>query len=107
MLVALTGWGQQEDRRKSQDAGFDHHLVKPVTGRGSEADRVIAAPQATDHGKFSYRRPFRLAKLPDSAVILSLSIDSRSCFSAAERDKNVPRLRRLPVFAFFFAEYSR
>jgi CheY-like chemotaxis protein len=30
MLVALTGWGQEEDRRKSKDAGFDHHLVKPV-----------------------------------------------------------------------------
>ena len=30
MLVALTGWGQEEDRRKSRDAGFDHHLVKPV-----------------------------------------------------------------------------
>lgn len=29
-LVALTGWGQPEDRRRSQDAGFDHHLVKPV-----------------------------------------------------------------------------
>jgi CheY-like chemotaxis protein len=30
VLVALTGWGQEEDRRKSRDAGFDHHLVKPV-----------------------------------------------------------------------------
>jgi PAS domain S-box-containing protein len=30
VLVALTGWGQDEDRRKSLDAGFDHHLVKPV-----------------------------------------------------------------------------
>jgi PAS domain S-box-containing protein len=29
-LVALTGWGQEEDRRKSQAAGFDAHLVKPV-----------------------------------------------------------------------------
>jgi CheY-like chemotaxis protein len=26
----LTGWGQEEDRRKSKDAGFDHHMVKPV-----------------------------------------------------------------------------
>src|SRR5262249_35277876 len=30
VLVALTGWGQEEDRRLSQEAGFDHHLVKPV-----------------------------------------------------------------------------
>jgi len=29
-LVALTGWGQAEDRRRSQDAGFDHHLIKPA-----------------------------------------------------------------------------
>ena len=30
VLVALTGWGQEEDRRRSQEAGFDHHMVKPV-----------------------------------------------------------------------------
>jgi len=30
VIVALTGWGQEEDRRKSHDAGFDRHLVKPV-----------------------------------------------------------------------------
>jgi CheY-like chemotaxis protein len=29
-LIALTGWGQEEDRRRSQAAGFDHHLVKPA-----------------------------------------------------------------------------
>ena len=29
-MIALTGWGQDEDRRKSQEAGFDGHLVKPV-----------------------------------------------------------------------------
>ncbi|MGH2626539.1 MAG: hybrid sensor histidine kinase/response regulator, partial [Anaerolineales bacterium] len=30
VLVALTGWGQDDDRRQSKDAGFDHHMVKPV-----------------------------------------------------------------------------
>lgn len=29
-LIALTGWGQEEDRRRSVAAGFDHHLVKPA-----------------------------------------------------------------------------
>jgi signal transduction histidine kinase len=29
VLAALTGWGQQEDRRRTAQAGFDHHLVKP------------------------------------------------------------------------------
>ena len=30
MLIALTGWGQSEDRRQSKEAGFNHHLVKPI-----------------------------------------------------------------------------
>jgi CheY-like chemotaxis protein len=29
-LVALTGWGQEADRRRSMEAGFDYHLTKPV-----------------------------------------------------------------------------
>jgi CheY-like chemotaxis protein len=33
VLIACTGWGQPDDRRRSQDAGFDHHLVKPVNAR--------------------------------------------------------------------------
>jgi signal transduction histidine kinase len=30
MLIALTGWGQEEDRRRTSQAGFDHHLLKPA-----------------------------------------------------------------------------
>jgi CheY-like chemotaxis protein len=30
VLIAVTGWGQEEDRRRSHEAGFDHHMVKPV-----------------------------------------------------------------------------
>jgi CheY-like chemotaxis protein len=30
VLIALTGWGSEQDRRQAQAAGFDHHLVKPV-----------------------------------------------------------------------------
>jgi PAS domain S-box-containing protein len=30
MLVALTGWGQEDDRRRTQEAGFDFHLTKPA-----------------------------------------------------------------------------
>jgi len=29
-LIALTGWGQDSDRRRALEAGFDHHLIKPV-----------------------------------------------------------------------------
>jgi CheY-like chemotaxis protein len=30
LIIATTGWGQDEDRRKSAEAGFDGHFVKPV-----------------------------------------------------------------------------
>jgi len=30
VLIALTGWGQEDDKRKAEDAGFDRHMVKPV-----------------------------------------------------------------------------
>jgi CheY-like chemotaxis protein len=38
LLVALTGWGSEEDRRQAQSAGFDRHLVKPV-----ELDKLLEA----------------------------------------------------------------
>ncbi|GAA4430802.1 PAS domain-containing hybrid sensor histidine kinase/response regulator [Bremerella cremea] len=39
LLIALTGWGQQEDRERTTDAGFDHHLVKPA--EPAELQRLI------------------------------------------------------------------
>jgi CheY-like chemotaxis protein len=30
LLIAVTGYGQAHDRQRSKEAGFDHHLVKPV-----------------------------------------------------------------------------
>jgi DNA-binding response OmpR family regulator len=30
LLVAITGWGQEEDRRKAREAGFNHHFTKPA-----------------------------------------------------------------------------
>ena len=35
VLVAMTGWGQEEDKRRAIDAGFDHHMTKPI-----DPDRV-------------------------------------------------------------------
>jgi CheY-like chemotaxis protein len=29
-MIALSGWGQEEDKRRSEEAGFHYHLVKPV-----------------------------------------------------------------------------
>lgn len=37
VLIALTGWGQEEDRRQTTAAGFDHHLTKPVPPDDVEA----------------------------------------------------------------------
>jgi len=36
-LIAVTGYGQEADRLQSQEAGFDHHLVKPVQNIGRDA----------------------------------------------------------------------
>ena len=40
-LIALTGWGQEDDRRRSREAGIDHHMVKPIDLDALE--RVLAA----------------------------------------------------------------
>jgi signal transduction histidine kinase len=40
-IIALTGWGQAEDRRKTPEAGFTHHLVKPIDM--NELRSVLAA----------------------------------------------------------------
>ena len=45
-LVALTGWGQEEDRRRSRESGFDAHLVKPVDP--AELLRLLATGLAED-----------------------------------------------------------
>jgi len=47
LLVAVTGWGQREDRLRAYDAGFDHHLAKPVAAEAIES--VLRMVQA--HGR--------------------------------------------------------
>ena len=46
MLIALTGWGQEEDRRRSQEVGFDHHLTKPIDF--SALRRLVSAVKVRD-----------------------------------------------------------
>jgi CheY-like chemotaxis protein len=51
-LVALSGWGQEEDRQRTREAGFDHHLLKPIDLGGLQAllaslDEGRRAPLAT------------------------------------------------------------
>jgi len=41
LLIAVTGYGQDSDRQRSKDVGFDHHLVKPVDF--DEVERLLAS----------------------------------------------------------------
>src|SRR5262249_2365002 len=41
LIVAVTGWGQEEDRRRSREAGFDHHMVKPL--RAAALETLLAS----------------------------------------------------------------
>jgi CheY-like chemotaxis protein len=47
--MALTGWGQEEDRRRTREASFDLHLVKPVDG--ADLIKILASVlgDATTH----------------------------------------------------------
>jgi CheY-like chemotaxis protein len=47
LMVATTGWGKEEDRRRSKEAGFDLHLVKPIDI--SAVQQVLASPARTPH----------------------------------------------------------
>ena len=47
-LIALTGWGQEEDRRRSSEAGFQAHLVKPV--KVAEIEMLLAKRPAVAAG---------------------------------------------------------
>jgi two-component system, chemotaxis family, CheB/CheR fusion protein len=45
MLIAITGWGQEQDKRRARAAGFDRHLTKPIDPNGLEALLQGAAPR--------------------------------------------------------------
>jgi CheY-like chemotaxis protein len=44
LLIATTGFGQEEDRRRTAEAGFDHHLVKPIDPQVIRS--LLASPNA-------------------------------------------------------------
>ena len=51
LLIAVTGWGTEADKRRSREAGFDSHLTKPVDARTIEAllrgSRLNEVPSST------------------------------------------------------------
>ncbi len=50
LLVAITGWGQSEDKRLTREAGFNHHVVKPV--RRVDIENLLE-PQSRENPAFS------------------------------------------------------
>ena len=48
LLIAVTGWGKDEDRRRSAESGFDHHLTKPVDPVALQA-MLATHPPAVRH----------------------------------------------------------
>jgi PAS domain S-box-containing protein len=50
LLIAITGWGQEQDKRQALAAGFDRHLTKPIDPNGLEALLQGAAPRQPDSG---------------------------------------------------------
>jgi len=54
-LIALTGWGQEQDRRRTKEAGFDAHLTKPVSA--SELLKTLEAVMAAGDNR---PRPSRM-----------------------------------------------
>ena len=56
-LVALTGWGQEEDRRRSEEAGFDAHLVKPIDLAAALTNLLAETGAANPFLEVSLRNP--------------------------------------------------
>jgi CheY-like chemotaxis protein len=52
VLIAITGWGQQDDKQKAKAAGFDEHLTKPIDPSDLEnrLARLLASPPASSSG---------------------------------------------------------
>jgi hypothetical protein len=55
LLVALTGWGQEEDRSRSLVAGFDHHPAKPAYAGALQA--LLASAEARRRPHLAPGRP--------------------------------------------------
>jgi CheY-like chemotaxis protein len=54
-IVALTGWGQDQDRQRSCEAGFDRHLVKPVDP--AELLRLLDEPSRPERAACAFEGP--------------------------------------------------
>jgi CheY-like chemotaxis protein len=46
-LIAISGWGQEEDKRRALESGFDHHVTKPVEPTALEKLLALIGPVGT------------------------------------------------------------
>ena len=53
VLVALTGWGSEDDKRQSREAGFDFHLTKPVEVKAIESILAQFARPSAEAGRIA------------------------------------------------------
>jgi two-component system, chemotaxis family, CheB/CheR fusion protein len=62
VLIAVTGWGQEDDRRRAFEAGFDHHLTKPIAAETVESliQSLGTVPEGTEVNDLD-RTPHRSA----------------------------------------------
>jgi CheY-like chemotaxis protein len=51
LLIALTGYGQKEDRARSDEAGFHHHFVKPADPRDIQTAIMASERPGADRSK--------------------------------------------------------
>ena len=75
--VAMTGWGQDEDRRRAFESGFDQHLTKPVAADALEAlvnglssEKLSVRPRSKRVSGTSWRNS-------DSALLMPCAVSSR------------------------------
>jgi CheY-like chemotaxis protein len=61
VLVAVTGWGQEEDRRRTSEAGFSYHLVKPIEIRA--LDKIFSEINSSANGASVLNLVFDFAAL--------------------------------------------
>jgi CheY-like chemotaxis protein len=69
MLIATTGWGQEDDRRRTKDAGFDYHLVKPIDH--AKLGELLAFARRPPKDGAAFERCHQPSDLPPLAVTKS------------------------------------
>ena len=109
-LIALTGWGQEEDKRRSHEAGFDLHMVKPIEPTTLEKELIargiaepVARQLAADHDEAKIRLQLEIFdalpkkkrdKIEDAAAWLVSAIKAEHGYAAPKGFKTQAQRQR-------------